>query len=51
MGVLGYHMIIVSRTVNDHPLDLVKIEVFELSVLNHNRSLEADRPSWNGVPE
>ncbi len=39
LGVLGYEMIIVSRAVNDHPLDLVKIEVFELPVLNHNRAL------------
>ncbi len=39
LGVLGYEMIIVSRAVNDHPLVLLKIEVFELPILNDNRTL------------
>ena len=39
LGVLWGHFIIVSGAVNDHPLDLVKIEVFELPDLNDNPSL------------
>lgn len=39
MGVLWSHFIIVSGAVNDHPLVLVKIEVFELPDLNDNPNL------------